>query len=54
MGKIKLLSLVVPAYKQEKTIVKDLQNLNKVLSTLPFEYEIVVVEDGTWIKQQRS
>jgi len=46
MGKIKLLSLVVPAYKQEKTIVKDLQNLNKVLSTLPFEYEIVVVEDG--------
>jgi glycosyltransferase involved in cell wall biosynthesis len=46
MGKIKLLSLVVPAYKQEKTIVKDLQNLNKVLSTLSFKHEIVVVVDG--------
>src|ERR1035437_6365212 len=46
MKDIKLLSLVVPAYKQEKTIVKDLQNLSSVLSKLPFKYEIVVVEDG--------
>jgi len=46
MGKIKLLSLVIPAYKQEKTIVKDLQNLNKVLSSLPYRYEMIVVEDG--------
>lgn len=43
---IKLLSIVVPAYKQEKTIVKDLQNLSKVLSALPYKYEIVVVVDG--------
>jgi glycosyltransferase involved in cell wall biosynthesis len=46
MEKIKLLSLVVPAYKQEKTIVKDIKNLNKVLSAFPFKYEIVVVVDG--------
>jgi len=46
MEKIKLLSLVVPAYKQEKTIVKDLQNLNKVLSSFLFSYEIIVVVDG--------
>jgi len=46
MKDVKLLSLVVPAYKQEKTIVKDLQNLSKVLSTLPFKYEIIVVVDG--------
>ena|ERR1035437_5681668 len=46
MKDIKLLSLVVPAYKQEKTIVKDLQNLSSVLSKMPFKYEIVVVEDG--------
>lgn len=43
---IKLLSLVVPAYKQEKTIVKDLRNLSRVLSTLPYKYEIVLVVDG--------
>jgi len=43
---IKMLSLVVPAYKQEKTIAKDLQNLDSVLSSLPYKYEIVVVVDG--------
>ena len=46
MGKIKSLSLVVPAYKQERTILKDLQNLNRVLFSLPYKYEIVVVVDG--------
>lgn len=43
---IKLLSLVVPVYKQEKTIVKDLEGLTKALSRLPFKYEIIVVVDG--------
>jgi len=46
MEKIKLLSLVVPAYKQEKTIVKDIQNLSQVLSDFPFKHEIIVVVDG--------
>ncbi len=46
MKKFKLLSLIVPAYKQEKTIIKDLKNLSKVLSTLPFKHEIIVVVDG--------
>ena len=46
MEKIKLLSLVVPAYKQEKTIIRDLRNLNKALSSLPFNHEIIVVVDG--------
>ena len=46
MKDIKLLSLVVPAYKQEKTIIEDIKNLQKVLSTLPFKHEIIVVVDG--------
>jgi glycosyltransferase involved in cell wall biosynthesis len=46
MAKIKLLSLVVPAYKQEKTIVKDLQNLSEILSGLHLDFEIILVEDG--------
>ncbi|OGH24766.1 MAG: hypothetical protein A3B47_00400 [Candidatus Levybacteria bacterium RIFCSPLOWO2_01_FULL_39_24] len=46
MEKIKLLSLVVPAYKQEKTIVKDIENLNKILSSMQCKYEILVVVDG--------
>jgi glycosyltransferase involved in cell wall biosynthesis len=46
MEKKQLLSLVVPAYRQEKTIVKDLQNLDKVLSSLSLDHEIIVVIDG--------
>ena len=45
MKKIQL-SLVVPAYKQEKVIVKDLKNLSRALSTLGIRYEIIVVVDG--------
>ena len=43
---IKLLSLVVPAYKQGKTIVRDIKTLDKVLSAFPFKHEIIVVVDG--------
>ncbi len=46
MSKIKLLSLIVPAYKQEKTIVKDIENIDKILSSLPFPHELIVVVDG--------
>jgi len=47
MREIKLLSLVVPAYKQEKTIVEDIKNLDKVLSSFSFKHEIIVVVDGS-------
>lgn len=40
------LSLVIPAYKQEKTIQKDLLNIDNVLSTLDLSYEIIVIIDG--------
>ena len=46
MSKIKFLSLVVPTFRQEKTILSDLRNLQSVLATLPFSHEIIVVVDG--------
>ena len=46
MKKFNLLSIIVPAYKQEKTIVKDMENLSKTLFSLQCEYEILVVVDG--------
>lgn len=46
MQGIKLLSLIVPAFKQEKTIIKDVKNLSGVLSSLSIDYEIIVVVDG--------
>lgn len=46
MRGLKLLSLVIPAYKQEKTIVRDVKNIEKVLSSFFYKYEIIVVVDG--------
>lgn len=46
MEKTKLLSLIIPAYRQEKTIVEDIKNINNVLSNLPIKYELIVVVDG--------
>ncbi len=40
------LSIIVPAYHQEKTIRRDLQRLNKTLSQTPYKYEIICVADG--------
>jgi glycosyltransferase involved in cell wall biosynthesis len=47
--KRKLLSVIVPAYKQERTILRDLQNIDKTLRIgLPKDmtYEIICVVDG--------
>lgn len=42
----RLLSLILPAYKQEKTIQKDVENIVNALSLLPLDYEILIVVDG--------
>src|SRR6185369_16429948 len=39
-------SVIVPAYKQEKTILKDLENISATLENLDINYEIIVVVDG--------
>ena len=40
------LSLIVPAYKQEKIIVKNLRRLIRELDLIRYDYEIIVVIDG--------
>lgn len=45
-SKAHFLSLVVPVFKQEKTILKNLLRIKKVLDTIQYDYEIVVVVDG--------
>jgi len=44
---IELLSVVVPVYKQEKHIKNDLENLIQVLENTPYDFEVIVVVDGT-------
>lgn len=41
-----LLSVIVPAYKQEKTIIRDLKRIEKVLQQIRYDYEIICVVDG--------
>jgi len=50
MGAKKLLSVIVPAYKQEGSIKEDLENIDDVLSTGlrgDYDYEILCVVDGS-------
>jgi glycosyltransferase involved in cell wall biosynthesis len=46
VDKVMTLSVIVPAYKQEKTIQKDLVTISKVLEKIRYDYEIIVVVDG--------
>lgn len=41
-----MLSVIIPAYKQEKTIVEDLKRIKAVLKKIRYRYEIIVVVDG--------
>lgn len=42
----KLLSIIIPAYKQEKTIKIDILQIIKALEHVRYPYEIIVVVDG--------
>lgn len=44
----KLLSVIVPAYKQEQTIQRDLKNIDRILQEglIDINYEIICVVDG--------
>jgi glycosyltransferase involved in cell wall biosynthesis len=40
------LSLIIPSYKQEKNIVENVSSIKRVLDTIRYDYEIIVVVDG--------
>lgn len=42
----RLFSLIIPAYRQEKTIERNISEVENVLVKLPFDHEIIVVVDG--------
>ena len=46
MRNINFLSVVIPAYRQEKTIINDINSIYNVLSSLSYKFEIIVVVDG--------
>ena len=44
------LSLIIPVYKQEKTIVRNLNEIKLVLDNIRYDYEIIAVIDGNFDK----
>lgn len=42
----KLLSVIIPAYKQSRTIVSSIRSINTLLQSIEYDYEIIVVVDG--------
>lgn len=42
----KIVSIIIPAYKQEKSIEMDLRRIKDVMDQLRYDYEIIVVIDG--------
>ena len=46
MEKITKISLIIPTYRQEKIIVREIDQLYQVLRQLPYDFEIIVVVDG--------
>lgn len=41
-----LLSIIIPAYKQQKTIYKDIANIHDVMSNTRWDFELIIVVDG--------
>jgi dolichyl-phosphate beta-glucosyltransferase len=41
------LSIVIPAYNEEKRIERSLEKIYKYLSTQPFSYEVIISDDGS-------
>lgn len=44
--KVNLLSIIIPAYNQEKTIQKDLLRIINVMDRLRYDFEVILVVDG--------
>lgn len=41
------LSVIIPAYNQEKTIISDVKRIVSVLNNLNLTYEVIIVDDGS-------
>ncbi|MDE5544025.1 MAG: glycosyltransferase, partial [Bacteroidales bacterium] len=41
------LSVIIPAYNEEKTIEEVLRKISETLSASPYSYQLIVVDDGS-------
>ncbi len=45
-NKTNFVSVIIPAFRQEKTIVRDILRIKKVLEQLRYDFEMIIVVDG--------
>lgn len=45
-NKTNLVSVIIPAYRQERTIVRDILRIKEVLEQLRYDFEMIIVVDG--------
>jgi len=48
------ISVIVPAYKQERTIIRDLRRINNVLRKAKLNYELICIVDGVSVDKTYS
>lgn len=48
------LSVIVPVYKQQKTIAQDIYSINDTLEQIRYDYEIIAVVDGITVDKSFS
>lgn len=49
-----IISVIIPAYKQEKTIKNDILRIRSVMDQIRYDYEIIVVIDGIMDKTYKQ
>lgn len=54
MSKAPFLSVIIPVYKQERTILRDVRRIIRVLKDTPYSFEILPVVDGTRLDRSWS
>ena len=46
-GENHFISLIIPSYRQEKTIVENIKYIKSILDQIRYDYEIIIVVDGS-------
>ena len=47
------ISLIIPSYRQARTIVKDVSKIQSAIEAIGYDYEIIVIVDGFLDKTYR-
>jgi len=47
LAKLKTISIIIPVYRNEGSLLKTYNDLHKILNVIKYEYEIIFIDDGS-------